>query len=127
MISIASKMIIRNNLISKLKNNDLKKIINISIRTNNDNYINIIQKRYLSTTFKSNIEINNSKIEMSPSKLTKGDNNVVKISQCGPLDEEDDELEELEDMFIMGPAGMEWNGPTRGGMNYYIYYIQLNI
>ena len=27
----------------------------------------------------------------------------------------DDELEELEEMFIMGPAGIEWNGPTRGG------------
>lgn len=28
---------------------------------------------------------------------------------------EDDEEEDLEDMFVMGPAGMEWGGPTRGG------------
>lgn len=27
----------------------------------------------------------------------------------------DDELEELEEMYVMGPAGIEWNGPTRGG------------
>ena len=27
----------------------------------------------------------------------------------------DDDLDEMEEMFIMGPAGMEWNGPTRGG------------
>eukprot|EP01038_Epipyxis_sp_PR26KG_P009139 gene9139-12325_t len=33
---------------------------------------------------------------------------------CGPI-EEDDELADLEEMFIKGPAGMEWNGPTRGG------------
>ena len=26
------------------------------------------------------------------------------------IDEED-----LEDMFVQGPAGMEWGGPTRGG------------
>tara|TARA_B110000090_G_C13163943_1_gene362713 strand:+ start:389 stop:565 length:177 start_codon:yes stop_codon:yes gene_type:complete len=23
--------------------------------------------------------------------------------------------DEMEEMFIEGPAGMEWNGPTRGG------------
>ena len=27
----------------------------------------------------------------------------------------DDELDELEEMFIDGPAGVEWGGPTRGG------------
>jgi hypothetical protein len=34
---------------------------------------------------------------------------------CGPepaLDEEEDDMEE---MFVQGPAGMEWGGPTRGG------------
>ena len=36
------------------------------------------------------------------------------MDSCGTV-EEDDELEELEDMFIPGPAGIEWNGPTRGG------------
>ncbi len=28
---------------------------------------------------------------------------------------EEDEEEDLEQMFVMGPAGMEWGGPTRGG------------
>jgi len=27
------------------------------------------------------------------------------------LDEDDD----MEEMFVQGPAGMEWGGPTRGG------------
>lgn len=32
------------------------------------------------------------------------------------LNEEDGEsLEDLEEMFIEGPAGVEWGGPTRGG------------
>lgn len=35
-------------------------------------------------------------------------------SKCGPEDDPDD-LDEMEEMFIQGPAGMEWNGPTRGG------------
>ena len=28
---------------------------------------------------------------------------------------DDDEDEEMEEMFVQGPAGMEWGGPTRGG------------
>ena len=28
---------------------------------------------------------------------------------------EDEDEEELEEMFIEGPAGLEWGGPTRGG------------
>ena len=39
---------------------------------------------------------------------------AVSIDACGPLIEDDED--ELEDMFIQGPAGMEWNGPTRGGV-----------
>ena len=38
----------------------------------------------------------------------------VKVEACGPTLTEDDP-DELEEMFIEGPAGMEWNGPTRGG------------
>ena len=26
-----------------------------------------------------------------------------------------EEEEDMEEMFIMGPKGMEWGGPTRGG------------
>lgn len=36
----------------------------------------------------------------------------VKKEACGEVEEEEEEMEE---MFVMGPAGMEWNGPTRGG------------
>lgn len=42
----------------------------------------------------------------------------IKIAACGPTNDDDnfdDEEEDLEEMFIMGPAGMEWGGPTRGG------------
>ena len=36
--------------------------------------------------------------------------------KCGPVpDEDEDDLNEWEEMFIPGPAGIEWNGPTRGG------------
>jgi hypothetical protein len=38
-------------------------------------------------------------------------------SKCGPdqsTSAETDE-DEMEEMFIMGPAGVEWGGPTRGG------------
>jgi hypothetical protein len=28
---------------------------------------------------------------------------------------EDEEVDDLEEMFIDGPAGVEWGGPTRGG------------
>mmetsp|Transcript_6882 Transcript_6882/g.6184 ORF Transcript_6882/g.6184 Transcript_6882/m.6184 type:complete len:127 (+) Transcript_6882:33-413(+) len=31
---------------------------------------------------------------------------------CGPIDEDEEDMEE---MFIEGPAGLEWGGPTRGG------------
>ena len=32
-------------------------------------------------------------------------------SKCGPENTDDDD--EMEDMFIQGPAGVEWGGPTR--------------
>ena len=35
-------------------------------------------------------------------------------AMCGPEDDPND-LDEMEEMFIEGPAGLEWNGPTRGG------------
>ncbi|CAM9814826.1 unnamed protein product [Phaeothamnion confervicola] len=36
----------------------------------------------------------------------------TKTDACGPVDEDEDEMEQ---MFVQGPAGMEWGGPTRGG------------
>jgi hypothetical protein len=30
-------------------------------------------------------------------------------------DEDEDEDDDMVEMFIMGPGGMEWGGPTRGG------------
>ena len=54
-------------------------------------------------------------IKSSPKAATAEavDQKVLK-ENCGTTTP-DDELEELEEMFIMGPAGIEWNGPTRGG------------
>ena len=37
----------------------------------------------------------------------------ARLEACGP--EMDDEEDEMEEMFVEGPAGMEWGGPTRGG------------
>lgn len=37
---------------------------------------------------------------------------------CGPLpgaDGKEEEEEEMEEMFVEGPMGREWGGPTRGG------------
>lgn len=44
----------------------------------------------------------------------KGVKGVVKEA-CGTAPPLDDEEEDMEEMFIQGPAGMEWGGPTRGG------------
>ena len=40
----------------------------------------------------------------------------IKTDACGIDENEDgDEEDDMEDMFVQGPAGMEWGGPTRGG------------
>ena len=31
------------------------------------------------------------------------------------LNNDDDDDEDMEEMFVEGPAGIEWGGPTRGG------------
>jgi len=36
-------------------------------------------------------------------------------ASCGPENTGLDEEDEMESMFVQGPAGMEWGGPTRGG------------
>ena len=36
-------------------------------------------------------------------------------ASCGPENTNLDGEDEMESMFIQGPAGMEWGGPTRGG------------
>jgi hypothetical protein len=46
-------------------------------------------------------------------KTVPADDKILK-ENCGTTTP-DDELEEPEEMFIMGPSGVEWNGPTRGG------------
>lgn len=38
---------------------------------------------------------------------------AVKVEACGPTT--DDDEDDMEEMFVQGPAGMEWGGPTRGG------------
>ena len=39
---------------------------------------------------------------------------AVQKAACGDLSEEAEE-DEMEEMFVQGPAGIEWGGPTRGG------------
>ena len=46
-------------------------------------------------------------------KINKTVKSESKDTKCG--NGSDDELVELEEMFVQGPAGMEWGGPTRGG------------
>ena len=36
-------------------------------------------------------------------------------SKCGTPMPDDDSDEDYEEMFVTGPAGLEWGGPTRGG------------
>ena len=49
-----------------------------------------------------------------PATTSKDTNGVIKKS-CGDPVAADDEEEEMEEMFVSGPAGVEWGGPTRGG------------
>lgn len=56
---------------------------------------------------KQNI-INNVQVLKQPSN-----NNKCVSDQSITIEEEEEE--DLEEMFIEGPAGIEWNGPTRGG------------
>lgn len=55
---------------------------------------------------------------LEPVKVTTSSNKIAgkeeAASKCGP-EEDPDDLDEMEEMFIEGPAGIEWNGPTRGG------------
>jgi hypothetical protein len=48
--------------------------------------------------------------EGSPSKEGK-----PKVDCSDPVAVDDDDEEDMVEMFAEGPAGIEWNGPTRGG------------
>lgn len=51
----------------------------------------------------------------TPKSTTAGKEHLVKTDACG-IDENNNEPEDdLEEMFVEGPAGLEWGGPTRGG------------
>ena len=71
-----------------------------------------LAKKSLSTTAFKAPEIIINKVSAKGAAVA-ADPKIQKES-CGTTTP-DDELEELEEMFIMGPAGIEWNGPTRGG------------
>jgi hypothetical protein len=85
--------------------------------------LNIINNNVHSYSTSIVIRNNNKDIHITSSNITstiKIDNNTKpktneKISKCSTNDNDDDELDEMEEMFVMGPKGMEWNGPTRGG------------
>lgn len=58
--------------------------------------------------------------EEEEGKVVVADKNMtttIKSASCGPDPVEEDE-DEMEEMFVMGPSGtMEWGGPTRGGQH----------
>lgn len=56
-----------------------------------------------------------SKLSSSISNNATSSTPKQKIDCSQPTSIDEDNLEDLEEMFVMGPAGMEWNGPTRGG------------
>jgi hypothetical protein len=68
-----------------------------------------LNKTYFSTAVKGPAIVVNKSVE----KSVPADDKILK-ENCGTTTP-DDELEEPEEMFIMGPSGIEWNGPTRGG------------
>jgi hypothetical protein len=70
-------------------------------------------KRLLSTTTTKAPEAVTI-LKVKNDKPSEATDQKIKKEACGTTTA-DDELEELEEMFIMGPAGIEWNGPTRGG------------
>lgn len=84
----------------------LRKVINSAANSN---------IRCLSS-FTSTVKVPEVVVNKSTAKAVTSDTADQKIlkENCGTTTP-DDELEELEEMFIMGPAGIEWNGPTRGG------------
>ena len=51
-----------------------------------------------------------NQVKMSSNSKNIGETKVKEA--CGDLSEEPEE-DEMEEMFVKGPAGMEW-GPTRG-------------
>ena len=81
-------------------------------------------QRFASTVHVDHTKFTPEKESLEAVKVTTTTGNVIAgkaeaaapspSSKCGPEDDEDD-LDEMEEMFIQGPAGIEWNGPTRGG------------
>ncbi|CAM9196113.1 unnamed protein product [Choristocarpus tenellus] len=57
--------------------------------------------------------LSNEGVEIDTSGKGKKDK-TVKLEICGDDPVEGDE-EEMEEMLVDGPKGMEWGGPTRGG------------
>jgi hypothetical protein len=66
--------------------------------------------KIISNTVTKSLSTKNTCSDAS-SDLIKVKSKEIKIDNSA-LDDEDSELE---DMFVKGPAGMEWGGPTRGG------------
>ena len=64
--------------------------------------------------YKNPVINKSSDVELQPKKVT---TTKKEPEKCGttPNPAEDNDLNEWEEMFVQGPAGMEWNGPTRGG------------
>lgn len=71
-------------------------------------------KQLSSISIPSNLEVKpNPDAAINKQHSTESD--LIRGKNCGEGPETGDDLEELEEMFVHGPAGVEWGGPTRGG------------
>ena len=108
-----------NNIFRKCNNSNID-IMKIILR-----YNNTTNMKYGTSAIRYNIDkdnnIKNNTVISTSNKNNKKEksfnNNNSNNNKCSTNDDNDDEddLVELEEMFVMGPKGMEWNGPTRGG------------
>ncbi|GMH80218.1 hypothetical protein TrST_g7796 [Triparma strigata] len=76
-----------------------------------------INNRFKVRYFSSNPDVDLVKLQKSsdpnPRQPAQPEDKIL-TEACGPIDDSLDE-DDLEEMFIKGPMGMEWGGPTRGG------------
>lgn len=76
-----------------------------------------VQRSVAFRCFSSNVPISVTVDHSLPAKKDNANPAKASTDKCGPVPQEggDDDLDEWEEMFVQGPAGLEWNGPTRGG------------
>ena len=91
-----------------------KRVVNLKIKRNFSDKIPFIDQNLSGKSMGDNSE----KISSKNIKFYK-DGKLV--DKCDTEDTSSNDLEEeQEEMFVMGPKGIEWNGPTRGTFPSYL-------